>query len=99
MTAACAAVGANAPNGAGEGSLSGIKFHALGKKRYCIAGFERGSNVARGALIDSIGRHAPPPGLSASTATIDLARSGINRRLLIKTGILFESFFHQADCT
>ena len=45
MMAACAALGAKAPNGAGVGSLSGFKRVSSMESGACIAGFVRGSNT------------------------------------------------------
>src|ERR1044071_6832220 len=50
MIAACAAFGANAPNGAGEGSLSGVKRWSS-MSGACIAGFKRDSNEALSRLV------------------------------------------------
>ena len=59
MIAACAAFGANAPNGAGEGSLSGVKLWSS-VSGACIAGFAAVKQVQ--LLFESdrlIGRHTP----------------------------------------
>jgi hypothetical protein len=45
MIAACAAFGANAPNGADEGAVSGVKQAVLVASGACIAGFAGDSNV------------------------------------------------------
>jgi hypothetical protein len=46
MIAACAAFGANAPNGADEKALSGVKQAVLVASGACIAGFAEDSNGA-----------------------------------------------------
>ena len=53
MIAAWAALGANAPNGAGEGSLSGVTRGSSkdGESGACIAGFADGSNEELGRLF------------------------------------------------
>src|SRR5262245_13942834 len=70
MIAACAALGANAPNGADEGSLSDFKRMAsCCKSGACITGFSSGSNL---------------PSVVPAKACVRRDDDGESRRLLLR---------------
>jgi hypothetical protein len=75
MIAACAAFGANAPNGAGDGSLSGVKQKSSVKRRmhsrFC--GGETGSIV--GGFDSHIANHAEHPGDSPAVIASEAKQS------------------------